>query len=193
MRFASDRSVAPSGLSYRLLTSLLLCACAFGAQAQNNCSATGSMGGEKFAASHCAVALYGSQHSIAIWFNADPITAKEVDEFQTSATVDPAKNGKQRTFMLIMFCPGGGAATASAAAVKSMRLNTNHAQSVLAGIQWTVKAPRDFKVEKLTGEVKPGGALAGKIAGKWQKTSWNIAFDVKLPAKDAETGMSCGK
>jgi hypothetical protein len=193
MRRASDHIAVLDALPRSVVTAMLLCACACGAQAQNKCSATGLLGGEKFTANHCAAAVYSSQHSVAIWFNEDPISAKEADDFQASAAVDPTKSGKQRTLFLIMFCPGGGAPTAAAAAVKSMRLNTNHAKSVLAGIQWTVKAPRDFKVESLSGEVQPGGTLAGKIAGKWQKTTWNVAFDVKLPKKDAETGMSCGK
>jgi hypothetical protein len=193
MGCASDRTVALDALSRRVVLAVLLCACACGAQAQNKCSASGLLGGEKFTANHCAAALYSSQHSVAIWFNEDPISAKEAEDFQASAAVDPTKNGKQRTLFLITFCPGGGAATASAAAVKLMRLNTNHAKSVLAGIQWTVKAPRDFKVESLSGEIQPGGTLAGKIAGKWHKTTWNLAFDVKLPKKDAETGMSCDK
>lgn len=55
---------------------------------------------------------------------------------------------KQRTMAVTMFCPGGGKETASAAAVKSIDLNTNHAKSPIAGLQRVVEAPRDFKVEK---------------------------------------------
>jgi TPR repeat protein len=163
------------------------------AQAPDKCSATGSMEGEKFAATHCAVALYGDQHSVAIWFNEDPISPAESETFQLSSYVDGAKGGKQRTLVQVMFCPGGGSATASAAAVKSIDLNTNHAKSPLAGIQWVVESPKDFKVEKLSGEVKPGGRLTGKIVGNRSKTAWNLDFDVTLPAKDAAAGMSCGK
>ena len=193
MRFGSDRSLAPDGWFCRLGAVVLLTMLAFGAQAQNKCSAAGLLGGEKFVANHCAVALYASQHSVAIWFNEDPITAQEEAEFQTSATVDPAKNGKQRTWVLIMFCPGGGATTASPAAVKSMSLASNHAKSVLAGIKWNVKAARDFKVVALSGEVKPGATLAGQMIGKWRKTTWNTTFNVKLPTTESATGMSCGK
>lgn len=92
-----------------------------------------------------------------------------------------------------MFCPGGGSTTASAAAVKSIDLNTNHAKSALAGVQWVVESPKDFKVEKMTGDVKPGGTLTGKIAGSRGKTTWNLEFAVTLPAKDAAAGMSCSK
>ena len=93
----------------------------------------------------------------------------------------------------IMFCPGGGQATASAAAVKSIDLNTNHAKSPLAGIQRVVETPKDFKVEKMTGEVKPGGTLSGKIVGSLGTTAFTFDFDVNLPAKEAAAGLSCGK
>jgi hypothetical protein len=163
------------------------------AQAPDKCSATGALEGEKFAATHCAVSLYGDQHSVAIWFNEDPILPAESEAFQLSSYADGAKGGKQRTLVQIMFCPGGGSGTASAAAVKSIDLNTNHAKSPLASVQWVVDAPKDFKVEKLAGEVKPGGRLTGKIVGGRSKTTWNLDFDVTLPAKDAAAGMSCGK
>ena len=94
---------------------------------------------------------------------------------------------------IIMFCPGGGNAAASAAAVKSIDLNTNHARSPLAGIQRVVEAPKDYKVEKMTGEVKAGGTLSGKIVGDLDKTSFTFDFDVNLPPKEAAAGMSCGK
>jgi hypothetical protein len=164
-----------------------------GAHAQNKCSASGLMEGEKFAANHCAAALYGDQHSVAIWFNEEPITAAEEESFQISSYVDGAKAGKQRTLAIILFCPGGGSTTASAAAVKSIDLSTFHAKSVLAGVQWVVEAPKDFRVEKITGDIKPGGTLTGKIVGARGKTTWNLEFDVTLPTKDASAGMTCVK
>ena len=159
----------------------------------NKCSAMGTMEGEKFTASNCAVSLFGDQHSVAIWFNEDPISPEEVENFQTSSYADGAKGGKQRTLVTIMFCPGGGATTASAAAVKSIDMSTNHAKSPLAGIQWVVESPKDFKVAKMAGDVKPGAMLTGKIVGSRSKTSWNLEFDVKLPDKDAAAGMTCSK
>jgi hypothetical protein len=168
-------------------------AAAAAAPVKTRCSATGSMGGERFTATHCVASLYGDSHSVAIWFNEDAITPQEAESFQTSSYADGAKGGKQRTMAVIMFCPGGGKETASAAAVKSIDLNTNHARSPMAGIQRVVQAPKDFKVEKMTGEVKPGGALSGKIAGNLDKTMFTFDFDLNLPAKDAAAGMSCGK
>jgi len=131
MRFASDHIVVLDRLSCRLSIAILLSAFALGAQAQNKCSATGLMEGEKFAANNCAVALY--EHSVAIWFNENPISAPEAESFQTSAHADETTDGKQRTLVQIMFCPGGGATTASATAVKSIDLNTNHAKSPVRG------------------------------------------------------------
>jgi len=160
---------------------------------KTRCLATGSMGGEKFAATNCVVSLYGDQHSVAIWFNEDAITPQEAESFQTSSYADGAKGGKQRTMAVIMFCPGGGKESASASAVKSIDLNTNHAKSPMAGIQRVVEAPKDFKAEKMTGEIKPGGTLSGKIVGTLDKTAFTFDFDVNLPAKDAAAGMSCGK
>lgn len=159
----------------------------------NKCSATGTMEGEKFTASNCAVALFGDQHSVSIWFNEDPISPAEAESFQISSEANGAKAGKQRTLVRIMFCPGGGATTASAPAVKSIDLSTNHAKSPLAGIQWVVESPKDFKTEKMTGEVKPGAMLTGTIVGARAKTTWNLDFDLRLPEKDAAAGMSCGK
>jgi len=192
MHSASDRVVGPNGRACRLGIAMLLCTLAFGAHAQNTCTATGVMAGLKFAANNCVAAMSSSQHSVAVWFNEEPISAQEAKDFQTSGAVDAAKNGTQRTLVLITLCPGGGAPTASPAAVKSMSLMTNHAKSLLAGIQWNVKSPKDFKVEKLSGEVKPGGELSGKIVGKWRKTTWDLNFNVKLPATDAAQGMECG-
>ncbi|HUH93867.1 MAG TPA: tetratricopeptide repeat protein [Casimicrobiaceae bacterium] len=162
-----------------------------GRPVKTRCSASGTMGGEKFSAANCVASLYGDQHSVAIWFNEDPITPAEAESFQLSSYAEGAKGGKQRTMAIIMLCPGGGKETASAAAIKSIDLNTNHAKSPMAGIQRVVEAPRDFKVEKMTGDVKPGGTLSGRIVGSLEKTAFAFDFDLSLPAKDAAAGMSC--
>lgn len=160
---------------------------------KTRCSATGSMGGEKFKATNCVASLYGDQHSVAIWFNEDAIPPQEAESFQTSSYADGAKGGKPRTMAIIMFCPGGGKETASAASIKSIDLNTNHARSPMAGIQRVVQAPKDFKVEKMTGAVKPGGVLSGRIAGKLDNTTFAFDFEMNLPAKSAAAGMDCVK
>jgi len=159
----------------------------------DKCSATGLMEGEKFTANNCVVSLYGEQHSVAIWFNEDAISSAEADSFRLSSYADGNKGGKPRTLVQIMFCPGGGAATASPAAVKSIDVNTNHARSPMAGLQRVAESPKDFKVEKMTGEIKPGSMLTGRIVGGMGKTTWIFDFDVKLPEKDAAAGMTCSK
>ena len=51
------------------------------------------------------------------------------------------------------------------------------------------------KVEKLSGALKPGGRLAGRITGgkvsDGLKYEWQIDFDLALPAKSAAGGMTC--
>ncbi len=161
------------------------------APAPNRCTATGTMGGEKFALRYCTASVMGDAHSVAIWFSEDAIAPAEAESFALSSYADAAKGGRQRTQMQVMFCPGGGTATASPAAVRSIDLNTNHAKSPLAGVQWVVEAGKDFKVEKLAGEVKPGGTLSGRIVGRRDNTAFTLDFEVTLPTRDAAAGMAC--
>jgi TPR repeat protein len=161
--------------------------------AADQCSASGSLEGEKFSATHCAVALYTDQHSVTLWFNEDAIEAAEAKSFQSSAYADAAKGGKQRTLVQVMLCPGGGSAVASPAAVKTIDFNSNHAKSPLAGVQWSLKATADFRVEKMAGDAQPGGRLTGRIVGAHGKTSFTLDFAVTLPSTEAAAGMTCGK
>jgi len=160
---------------------------------KTRCSATGSMGGQKFTATHCTASLYADQHSVAIWFNEEPIAPAEVENFQMSSYASGDQGGRQRTMAIIMFCPGGGKETAAASAVRSIDLNTNHARSPMAGVQRVVKAPRDFRVEKMTGQIKPGGVLSGRIVGNLDKTAFAFDFELNLPDKSAAAGMDCTK
>lgn len=178
-----------------VITSMLIVATA--SHAQNKCSATGVMAGEKFNAGNCAVAFYPDQNSVTIWFNEAAITPQEQEAFELSAYADSAKGGKDRTMLLALFCPGGGQATASAGAIKSIDLGLTHAKSAMAGAQWVVEAPRDFKVERISGDLKPGGKLSGRITGArtsdGRPYSWDLAFDLTLPAREAASGMTCRK
>ncbi len=121
-----------------------------GAPRAGKCSASGPTEGERFAASHCAVSLFGDQHSVAIGFDEDPVHPPGAKRFQLSSNAEDTGDGGQRTMITVMFCPGWGAATASAAAVKSIDLNTNHARSPLGGVQWVAESPKDLKVERVT-------------------------------------------
>jgi hypothetical protein len=189
------RSTLGTSLYAVVIASMLIVATA--SHAQNKCSATGVMAGEKFNAGHCAVAFYPDQNSVTIWFNEAAITPQEQEAFEISAYADSAKGGKDRTMLLALFCPGGGQAAASAGAIKSIDLGLTHAKSALAGAQWVVEAPRDFKVERISGDLKPGGKLSGRITGArtsdGRPYSWDLAFDLSLPAREAASGMTCKK
>lgn len=172
-------------------------ACAVPAHAQNKCTATGVMAGEKFNVTHCAAAVYPDSNSVTLWFNESPITPQEAEAFQSSAYADSSKAGKERTMLLVAFCPGGGKAVVAAAAVKSIDIGMSHAKSAMASAQWVVEAPKDFKVDRIAGDVKPGGTLTGRITGSrtsdGRPYAWDLTFDVTLPAKEAASGLICGK
>ena len=181
----------------RVLVVAMLTLAAGTVEAQNMCSGTGVMAGEAFAVSNCAVAIFPDQKSVTLWFNETPITPREQEAFEASAYADSAKDGKDRTMLLVMFCPGGGQAAAAAAAIKSMDLELTHAKSAAASAQWMVQAQRDFKVDTISGDVNPGGKLAGHITGSrssdGRKYAWDLTFDLTLPAKAAASGMTCRK
>ena len=161
--------------------------------ARDRCSAVGQLGGEKFSATHCAVARLPDQNSVAIWFNEEAISPQEAQAFRTSSYADGARGGKPRTTVTVMFCPGGGKPAAAAGAVRQIDLNTNHARSPLAGVQWLLEAPGDFRVEKLSGDVRPGGTLSGRISVRRDSTAFTLDFDVALPQQDAAAGLACGR
>jgi hypothetical protein len=167
------------------------------AHAQDKCAATGTMASEIFALAHCAASYFGDTKSVTLWINDAPIDGAEQGAFQASAYADSTKAGRARTMIIAAFCPGGGKAEASAAAVKSIDLGLSHARSAMAGAQWVLEAPRDFKVETLSGQVRPGGRLAGRIAGSrtsdGRPYAWDLSFDVTLPAGEAASGVVCGK
>ncbi|MCC6193982.1 MAG: sel1 repeat family protein [Burkholderiales bacterium] len=158
---------------------------------ENRCSASGQLEGARFNATHCAVSFLAGQNSVAIWFSEAPIAPQEAEDFQMSSYAQASKGGKPRTLVQIMLCPGGGKPAAAPGAVKSIDFNTNHASAPLAGMQTVLDAGKDYKVERLAGEVKPGGNLSGRITGSRGKTSFALEFDVTLPAKEAAAGMSC--
>lgn len=161
-------------------------------RARDRCSASGRMGGQSYSMRHCAVSLYEDQRSVGIWFNEDPIAQDEIESFRMSSYASGIKGGKPRTLLTILFCPGGGKPTPSPASVRSIDFSTTHAKAPLAGVQWVVEAPGDFKVERMTGDVNPGGSLSGKIVGRRGDTTWDLEFDVTLPRQDAAAGLSCG-
>ena len=163
----------------------------------DTCKASVSVGGKKATLSNCAVAVYDNS-GVTIWLTEQPVAGDELSTFQINSypqTKDPA--GKARTMMHIGFCPGGGAAAANPKAPKSMEISLAHASSVMLERQWVANLPKDtwVKVERLTGELAPSGKLAGRITGKSPDDasySWEVDFDLTLPAGGAAAGPGCG-
>lgn len=187
----------PNG-TRRFLLGLLAMAVCGRAAAQDKCTAKGSWAGKAFTMTHCAVAAYDGK-SVALWLSEAPIPAAEVETFHLSSYPQPYGPGnKPRTMIGLSFCLGGGKEAASPAAVKIVELGVNHATDPMIAQQWVFELPRDkdLKFEKLSGEVKPGGKLTGRVTGKkttdqQQAYSWTIDFDLRLPAKEAGAGLSC--
>jgi hypothetical protein len=170
---------------------------AFGARAEDSCLVKASFGGKTVALKHCAVALY-DEKGVTLFFNEDPIPAEEAAAFQwNSYPKDRDESGKPRTMMTLGFCPGGAGPVSGAGAVKSVEMSLGHSSSSMLGRQWVFELPAEgLKIQKLSGNLKLGGRLAGKITGAKKSDdldySWDIAFDVALPAKAAAAGPSCG-
>ncbi len=168
--------------------------------AQDTCSVKAVLGGKAFAMKHCAVSLYDSEHSVSLLFSDAPFTPKEVEAFQEySSAPDKDEAGKPRTAMHFAFCPGAGKPVAAAASVKSVETGIDVAGSPFHGRNWVFDLPKDkdvLKIEKLSGELKPGGKLTGRITGgklsDGLKYSWEADFDFRLPAKSAFGGVGCG-
>ena len=179
-----------------LLASIGLLLSAGSAQAAGTCSASGVMLGEKFSLAHCAAAVLPDENSVTLWFNDQPITPDEQAAFEMSAYASTVANGRERTMVVAAFCPGAGNTTASPGAVQSIDMSLNHAKSPMAGRQWLLEAPKDFKVERVAGDVVPGGKLSGRITGQRASDgqyAWDLVFDLVLPTQEAASGVSCPK
>ncbi|MBA3506595.1 MAG: hypothetical protein H0T80_12555 [Betaproteobacteria bacterium] len=186
-----------TGSSVCWLVFPILVAVATGVSAQNKCIAKGQMGGQAFSLTHCEVAYYEGSHGITIWFSSTPIIPAERDFFQTSSSVDRFRKG--RSMVHVAFCPGGGSAVPSPKTAKSVEIGFAHATVLSLGTQdqWVLDPVSDkqIKIELLTGELKRGGQLSGKItgaiAGHKPAFSWDLQFDLVLPQRAAAAGPSC--
>ena len=133
-------------------------------------------------------------------FSDSAFTPKQIEEFQESSN-PPEKDaaGKGRTTIHFGFCPGGGKLVPSPASVKLVEMSVTIGNSPFLGFQNTYELPKDksvVNIEKLSGDLKLGGRLAGRITGgrmsDGKKYSWDVDFDMKLPAKAAFAGQGCG-
>jgi hypothetical protein len=182
----------------RFLFAMVLLIPAFAARSEDACLVKATFGGKAVTLKHCAAAMY-DEKGVTLFFNEDPISAEEAAAFQwNSYPKDRDAGGKPRTMMTLGFCPGGAGAVPSPDAVKSVEMSVGHSASPMLGRQWVFDLPADkgMKIQKLSGSLKLGGRLAGKIAGAKKSDdldySWDIVFDLALPAKAAAAGPSCG-
>jgi hypothetical protein len=165
--------------------------------AQNKCTATGQMGGQAFNLAYCEVAYYEGSNGITLWFSSTPITDAERDFFQTSSSAERFRKG--RTMVHLAFCLGGGTATPSPKTTKSVEIGFTHATLVSLGPQeqWVLEPATDkqIRIESLSGELKRGGKLSGRITGAIAGTkpafNWNLQFEVMLPQRTAGAGPGC--
>ena len=186
-----------AGSPLRWLLFPLLVAVATAVSAQNKCIATGQMGGQAFSLTNCEVAYYEGSQGITIWFSSTPLTPEERDFFQTSSSADRFRKG--RSMVQVAFCPGGGSALPSPKTAKSVEIGFKHATVPDLGPQdqWVLEPASDkqIKIESLTGELKRGGKVSGKItgaiAGKKPAFNWDLQFDLVLPQRTAGAGPGC--
>ena len=182
----------------RILAAGLLLFPAVAARAEDKCLVKAMFGGKPVTLKYCAAAMY-DEKGVTLFFNENAIPAEEAAAFQlNSYPKDKDAAGKPRTMMSIGFCPAGAGGTPSPAAVKSIEMSVSHSSSPMLGRQWVFELPKDkeLKIEKLSGTLKAGGKLSGKISGAKTsdelKYSWDIVFDLTLPAKAAAAGPGCG-
>ncbi|MGZ7041455.1 MAG: hypothetical protein ACXVH7_06680 [Thermoanaerobaculia bacterium] len=185
----------------RLLVVSFLMGLAIPALAEDQCMVKAILGGKPATMKYCAVALYDSEHSVTLVFSDTAFTPKQIADFQESSAV-PEKDhtGKDRTSIHFAFCPGGGDTKPSPSAVKQVEMSVTIGGSPFLGFQNVYDLPKDkavVNIEKLSGDLKLGGNLAGRITGgrmaDGKKYSWEADFDMKLPAKAAFGGQGCGK
>lgn len=186
-------------MNKRLLVAGVALALAAPLSAADKCVAKANIGGKAVTFKHCAVAVYDNS-GFTLWFTDAPLSADELSTFQLNSDAKTTHaDNRMRTMLSLAFCPGGGKATASAAAVKSVEVVANETTPG-AWQSFVFSLPRDranLKIEKLSGELKAGGRLSGKITGSKKEGersySWDVDFDVALPEKGAAAGPGCGQ
>jgi len=183
---------------FRFFFAGVLLISALAARGEDSCLVKATFGGKAVTLKHCAAATY-DEKGVTLFFNEDPIPAEEAAAFQwNSYPKEKDASGKPRTMMTLGFCPGGAGGAPSPGAVKSVEMSVGHSSSPMLGRQWVFDLPADkgLTIQKLSGNLKLGGRLAGKITGSKKSDgldySWDIVFDLALPAKAAAAGPSCG-
>ena len=182
-----------------LLILVFLLALATPGFAEDKCSVKAVIAGKAVTMKYCAVSLYESENSVTLAFSDSSFASKEIEAFQESSEMpDKDAAGKPRTMLHFAFCPGAGKPVMNPAGVKLVEIAVNVASSPFLGFQSVFELPKDkdvVKIEKLSGDLKLGGKIAGRITGgrtsDGQKYSWEADFDLKLPAKSSMGGQGC--
>ncbi len=163
------------------------------ASAEDRCLVKGKMQTQSFELKSCAAAMYDNK-GVTIWFTEKPLPAATVETFQLNSYADLSG-----TAMYIGFCPGGNTSVAGPKAAKSVEVAVKHASSPMLSQNFLFDPGKtsDLKIEKLSGDLKPGGRLVGKMKvntklDQGQTYSWDADFDITLPAKAAAAGPGCG-
>ena len=99
----------------------------------------------------------------------------------------------------VAFCPGGGSAVPSPKTAKNVEIGFKHTTQLDLGPQdqWVLEPASDkqIKIESLTGELKRGGKVSGKITGAIARQkpafNWDLQFDLVLPQRTAGAGPGC--
>ncbi len=182
----------------RLLAALSITFAASAAHAADKCTVKAVFNGKPVAFKSCTVAVY-DEKGVTLLLTEAPLSADETSTFQmNSYPPERDASGKKRAILSFAFCPGGGKGAPSPAAVKSVEVSGNDGVSLM-GLQDVFELPAhkaNLKIEKLSGDLKAGGRFAGKITGA--KTvdqmpySWDVDFDLTIPAKGAAAGPGCG-
>ncbi len=177
----------------RLALALLVAGATSSAAAEDRCLVKGKMQNQNFELKSCAAAMYDNK-GVTIWFTEKPLPAATVDMFQLNSYADLSG-----TAMYMGFCPGGNTSVADPKAAKSVEVGVEHASSPMLQQNFLFDPGKtgDLKIEKLSGDLKPGGRLVGKMKvnaklDQGQTYSWDADFEVTLPAKAAAAGPGCG-
>ncbi|MEP6470817.1 MAG: hypothetical protein ABJC28_02295 [Acidobacteriota bacterium] len=168
------------------------------ARGVDKCVAKANIAGKSAMLKNCAAALYDDS-GVTLWFTDAPISAEELSTFQLNSDAKTTyADNRMRTMLSLAFCPGGGNAKPAAAAVQSVEIVANESTPG-AWQSFVFHLPADhanLKIGKLSGDLKSGGRLSGRITGAKKEGerpySWDVDFDVALPAKGAAAGPSCG-
>jgi hypothetical protein len=169
------------------------------AEAADRCLAETIIGGHPVRMTHCALSVL-DRSGANILFSEQPLSDTEIEGFLISSHVRPFDpDGRPRSLLRIAFCPGGGTPDADPAAVRSLEMAIDSADSPILGRQMVFDPRSDARmsVTELAGSLKPGARLSGQITGAMtsdgQPYAWDLKFDLAVPAIEAAAGIGCGR